>query len=229
MTKIIPIKSASEENNFIYLTFGIVLLLFVAALVEQFPDMPGKHFVQAFSVINILIGLFGFKTSASWIRTTPGFLLSILILASIGYLLEYLKLSYLHLILLLFFYIWAFVLACRLVFFTGSVDLNRIIGALCVYLLLGVIWALLYLFIAQAIPDAFTGLDQRPWYKNFSDIAYYSFATLTTLGYGDIAPVAPLARFLAYMEAILGVFYMAVLVASLVGIGINEAQQRKNS
>ena len=83
---------------------------------------------------------------------------------------------------------------------------------------MGLIWALLYLFIAQTIPDAFNGLEQLIWYDNFADVAYFSFVTLTTLGYGDISPIIPIARFLVYMEAIVGVFYMAILVASLIGI-----------
>ncbi len=98
-------------------------------------------------------------------------------------------------------------------------------GAVCVYLLMGLIWALLYLLIAQTIPGAFSGLEQLNWYENFSAVAYYSFVTLTTLGYGDITPVAPLARFLAYMEAVAGVFYMAILVASLIGVAINRTQK----
>ncbi len=84
--------------------------------------------------------------------------------------------------------------------------------------MIGLVWTLSYLLIAQAIPGAFNGLEQAVWYDNFADVAYYSFVTLTTLGYGDISPVIPIARFLVYMEAIVGVFYMAILVASLIGI-----------
>ena len=49
------------------------------------------------------------------------------------------------------------------------------------------------------------------------DVIYYSMVTLTTLGYGDITPAQPLTRFLAYMEAVAGIFYTTVLVASLIG------------
>jgi voltage-gated potassium channel Kch len=111
--------------------------------------------------------------------------------------------------------------------FTGPIDWNKIVGAICIYLLMGLVWALSYLLIAQAIPNAFNGLEQLPWYNNFADAAYYSFVTLTTLGYGDISPVAPIARFLVYMEAIFGVFYMAILVASLVGISASKIQSRE--
>ena len=113
-----------------------------------------------------------------------------------------------------------------LVLFTGAVDANRIVGAICIYLLMGLIWTLMYLFIAQAIPGAFNGVEQTVWYDNFADVAYYSYVTLTTLGYGDISPVAPIARFLVYMEAVVGVFYMAILVASLIGVGISESNKR---
>ena len=56
------------------------------------------------------------------------------------------------------------------------------------------------------------------WQKNIDDVLYYSMVTLTTLGYGDITPLQPLTRFLAYMEAITGIFFTTVLVASLIGL-----------
>jgi len=114
----------------------------------------------------------------------------------------------------------------RQVLFTGPIDGNKIIGAICIYLLIGLVWTLLYLFIAQAMPGAFNGLDQALWYDNFADVAYYSFVTLTTLGYGDISPVIPIARFLVYMEAIVGVFYMVILVASLIGIRTSKLHSK---
>ena len=116
------------------------------------------------------------------------------------------------------FFIWTTWLAARQVLFTGSIDDNKIVGAICIYLLLGLIWTMMYLLIAEAVPDAFIGLQQAPWYDNFSELSYYSFVTLTTLGYGDITPNLPIPRFLAYMEAVVGVLYIAILVASLVGV-----------
>jgi len=67
-------------------------------------------------------------------------------------------------------------------------------------------------------PAAFGGLDAEPWFQLFPDMVYLSFITLTTVGYGDILPVEPLARFLAFAEAVVGQFYVAILVASLVGL-----------
>ena len=216
----------SEKNNFLYLTVGIVLLLFVGAISDQFSGLVGHQLVQAFSVINIVIGIYGFKSTQKWFHAGVRIAVSVIAVVVIGVVLELLHLYYLHLLLLFCFYLWAIWLAGKQVLFTGAVDANRIVGAICIYLLMGLIWALMYLFLAQSIPGAFNGVEQLVWYENFANVAYYSFVTLTTLGYGDISPVAPIARFLVYMEAVVGVFYMAILVASLIGVGINESQKR---
>ena len=215
----------SEKNNFLYLTVGMVLLLFVGAISDQFEGMIGYQLVQAFSVINIAVGIYGFRSKKMWFHSEIGITALIISIVVIGVVLELLHLYYLHLILLFCFYIWAIWLAGRQVLFAGAVDMNRIVGAICIYLLMGLIWTLMYLFIAQAIPGAFNGVEQMVWYDNFADVAYYSYVTLTTLGYGDISPVAPIARFLVYMEAVVGVFYMAILVASLIGVGINDSKK----
>ena len=218
-------QAFSEKNNFLYLTVGIVVLLFVGAISDQFEGLVGHQMVQAFSVINIVVGIYGFKSEKMWFHSTFGITVSVISVVVIGVVLELLHLYYLHLILLFCFYLWAIWLAGRQVLFSGAVDANRIVGAICIYLLMGLIWTLMYLFIAQAIPDAFNGVEQMVWYDNFADVAYYSYVTLTTLGYGDISPVAPIARFLVYMEAVVGVFYMAILVASLIGVGISESNK----
>ncbi len=218
-------KPVSEKNNFLYLTVGIILLLFVGALSDQFEGLVGHQLVQAFSVINIVVGIYGFRSEKMWFHSGVGIMVSVIVVVVIGVALELLQLYYLHLFFLLCFYLWAIWLAGRQVLFSGVVDANRIVGAICIYLLMGLIWTLMYLFIAQAIPAAFNGVEQLVWYDNFANVAYYSFVTLTTLGYGDISPVAPIARFLVYMEAVVGVFYMAILVASLIGVGISEAKK----
>ncbi len=208
----------SEKNNFLYLVISLVVLLLAGALVDQFPSKLGQHIFQAVTVITLASGIIGFRSSRLWFHTGIGFTLSVLLVVLLGVILDIAGMSYMHLLILALFYTWTTWLAARQVLFTGPIDGNKIVGAICIYLLIGLIWALSYLFIAQAMPGAFNGLEQVIWYDNFADVAYYSFVTLTTLGYGDISPVVPVARFLVYMEAIVGVFYMAILVASLIGI-----------
>jgi len=144
-----------------------------------------------------------------------------------GALLDMAGFSYIHLFILLCFFLWTTWLVAQQVLFTGSITSNDIVGAICIYMLLGLIWAILYLFIAQAVPESFNGLSQASWQENFSAGVYFSFVTITTLGYGDISPILPLARSLVVMEAIVGVFYMAILVASLIGVRMSDREAAK--
>lgn len=213
--------NVSEKNNFLYLTVSLVVLLLVGALLDQFPSKIGQHLFQGFTVITLAAGIIGFRSSRRRLNTGIGFTLCVLLVVLFGMFLDVSGLGYLHLLLMILFYSWATWLAVRQVLFSGPIDGNKIVGAICIYMLMGLIWTLAYLGIVQAVPGAFNGLEQLVWYENFADVAYYSFVTLTTLGYGDISPVVPIARFLVYMEAIVGVFYMAILVASLVGIRLS--------
>jgi hypothetical protein len=108
---------------------------------------------------------------------------------------------------------------------SSSIDVNKIIGAICIYLLLGLNWAFLYLFINMAIPDSFNGLSSTNIGTQLPELVYYSFVTITTLGYGDLTPVKPLARTVAFLEGFVGQFYVAVLVAWLVGMYLSSKDQ----
>lgn len=129
----------------------------------------------------------------------------------------------LMMLLLMFAFFWGtFSSICRQILFSGSVDSNKVVGSIALFLLLGLQWALVYLLILAFSPSAFGGIDQVPWGQNFSQMAYFSFVTLTTLGYGDISPNTPFAQVVVYLEAIAGVFYMAIVVASLVSAGLAQ-------
>ena len=108
-------------------------------------------------------------------------------------------------------------IAGRHVFSWRETDVNCLTGAVCVYLLLGLIWALLYELLAFLWPiGMFQGLTAQENSFQFDSFLYFSFVTLTTAGYGDITPLNPMARTIAYLEMITGQFYMAILVSGLV-------------
>ena len=118
------------------------------------------------------------------------------------------------------------VLSCvvlALVLRRGPITTRRIQGAIAVYLLLGFIWAEAYELVVLWHPGAFTGaVDGRgslPW-------TYYSFVTLTTMGYGDIMPVHPLARAVAVLEALTGQLYLAIMLARLVSLELQSRRDR---
>ena len=105
---------------------------------------------------------------------------------------------------------------------------ETIYQAACVYLILGVIFALFYASVSQIDSGAFApivaagispgGTDASTKGAGLAKWVYFSFITLTTVGYGDITPIAPAARSLVILEALLGQFFVAVLVARLVGL-----------
>ena len=105
------------------------------------------------------------------------------------------------------------------VFLPGRIDLNRILGAIAAYLLIGLLFAQVFRLIAQWAPGAFL-LHGAP--RDYDTLVplfrYYSFVTLTTLGFGDLSPIHPLARSMTVLEALIGVLYPAVLIARLVSL-----------
>ncbi|MCC6195430.1 MAG: two pore domain potassium channel family protein [Burkholderiales bacterium] len=91
---------------------------------------------------------------------------------------------------------------------------DRLLGAIVLYLLVGAIFAAVYALVAGHVPGAFAGVT--PSRTTMFDWGYFSFVTLTTVGYGDISPVANVARSLAALEALLGQLYPAIIIARLV-------------
>ncbi len=105
------------------------------------------------------------------------------------------------------------------IFTTRSVNGEVISAALVVYLLLGVLWGYGYTLVDLIQPGSFNVPDHFLSSEGYSYM-YYSFITLTTVGYGDITPISGMARSLSMLEGIIGQSYMAVLVARLVGIHV---------
>ena len=129
-------------------------------------------------------------------------------------------LQYLALTTVLVFFLLSCSIAVYDVLFGGVIDINRLVGAACIYLLSGSLWGILYFLLNVISPGSFAGIVGETWSEQLNEFTYHSFVTLTTLGYGDITPVAPVARTLNYLEAVLGQMYLTVLVAALVGIHI---------
>ena len=106
---------------------------------------------------------------------------------------------------------------------------DAIFGAVCGYILLGVIWSLLFSAVETASPGSFRvpaspTADAAAAQPMRDMLGYYSFITLTTLGYGDVTPATRLTQTLAWIEAMTGQFYLAILVAGLVGFMVTQGR-----
>jgi hypothetical protein len=126
----------------------------------------------------------------------------------------------------LFFAYMIFILLSFL-FRENEVTAEVIYAAIVGYLFLGLLWTFVYRLMFSIDPSSFqVTLNQtRNSYRIF---IYFSFVTLTTLGYGDITPLSDQACALTVLEAVVGQLYLAVMIARLVGIHISQSVNKKN-
>ena len=217
-------RQSVGRTNFFYLLGALLFLLFAIPLAHDV-DFISPALVRGFFFSMLMIvGAHSLKGGGRYF--TIG-----MVLAAIGVGLNVLAINhssaasqYGSFLSLLAFLLVSISFTLRQVLFGTEMNANRMVGAVCVYLLLGVIWALAYSLVAFADPSPFSGVE--PYAKDGWDSTwiYFSFVTLTTLGYGDITPVSATARSLAYLQAITGQFYLALLVAGMVGAYTSNKQ-----
>jgi len=115
---------------------------------------------------------------------------------------------------------------------SDEVSQDTIVGGICVYLLMGLCFTMIFIVTAEVRPGAFVS-DAGPVLRSLTDtsehattLLYFSFVTLTTLGYGDVRPVGDMAQMFAVTEATIGQLYLTIFVARLVGLYVRR--QRKS-
>jgi len=213
-----------EHNNFIFLLSGLLIVILVGPLLHTVTTLRMDTVTSSSFVVMLLLGVWSIKGSkrALWL----GAFLAVAGIVSNTLAIKTGEEEYriLSLAILFLFLLQTIILAARAVLAEKINRRNGILGAVCVYLLLGVLWSLLYGLIDTMTPGSFNGVEQNLAAGQYNDMLYFSFVTLTTLGYGDISPASELAKVFVYIEAIVGQFYLAVLVAGLVGSYLSEKQ-----
>ncbi len=213
------------KNNFWYLLVALLVFLFGVPITIDLHLLPIELIrVISFSAL-LAIGLWSLRSSGRVFSAALAFVIAGIVLNLLYEYFDHAVFLFASTLALLAFLFTATGNAMKQIAIDDNISANRIVGAVCVYLMLGVIWALSYSLLEAVIPGSFTGLvEQAANAKWNPDWVYFSFVTLTTLGYGDILPVTFSARALAYLEAIVGQFYLAILVAGLVGAYLSENQ-----
>jgi hypothetical protein len=224
---------AMKQHSFGYLLVGLLLLMLSVAAAQE-EGIMGKTrrlLLEPALCLMLLMGIWSLVNEKKWLIVGGGILAaSGVATATIDFFFNIPKLQLVNMCILLVFSLGSIWIASRHLLLSGAIDLNKIIGAVCIYLLLGLNWSVFYLFINMANPGSFHGLTSTAIGTQFSEFMYYSFVTITTVGYGDITPAKPIARTVANLEAIVGQFYVAVLVAWLVGMYLSDkGRNRQNS
>ncbi len=217
-----------KQHNFYFLFAGLLFLLLVTPLLKDLTGNSFYHVSEFTFSIFLLIGVWS-------LYKEPRMFLLGAALAVFGIAGSFLAIStgdilfvYVSLTSYIIFLLLSITLATEQVIHSRKIDFNNIIGAACIYLLLGVMWALLYITINILIPDSFSITSDNSVFEKLQDFIHFSFVTLTTLGYGDIVPLGATARALSTIEAVFGQFYIAILVAGLVAAYITQKSSPQN-
>jgi hypothetical protein len=125
--------------------------------------------------------------------------------------------TYAFLVLNSALYVYVVVLMLNRIFATRRVTKETIFMAMASYMLVALVWSFAYIVLEIAYPGSFSLPADLEVSEFWPDLYYFSFVTMTTLGYGDITPQVPAARSLATLEAVSGVMFLAVLIGRLVG------------
>jgi hypothetical protein len=176
---------------------GAVSVFFSLILVAGVVATSSHHAVRAGVVVLALISL-----ASHWLNVVLGGRVDHMVSAAAA---------------VLFFGIQIWFLSARVFVSSGPVNHFHIMGAVAIYLLLGLMWSQAYLFMYLLSPDAFNfSPGTQAFEPPVAEMLYFSYITLTTLGFGDITAVHPFARSLVMMEGLIGQLYPAVVLARLV-------------
>jgi len=214
------------QGRFFFLLMSILLLLLLQPFFEGF--WLGHQLLRLFFFVTLGTALYSISDNKQ--RCLWGLAIGLPALAAIGssYYVEGEGLLATGFLVNVAFLVFVAVNVLRHVLKSTDVTAETIYGALCVYLLLGLIWASGYFALELLHKGSFQldGVDLStavPAVEGlFSKCLYYSYVTLTTLGYGDVRPMTPPAQSLSYVQALTGQLYLAVLVARLIALQITS-------
>lgn len=216
--------SDARRANFAYLLAGLLVTLLAGPVVHELTAQSATLIVQVAFSLTLIVGVWSLIDSRIWFRFGVTLAIGEIGVTAWNVVSPSDFLDWMSLIIALAFCGLSLIIAFGNIMRGTCMDANRMIGAICVYLLLGIMLGLLNMFVYRVIPNAFTGLSSDMSGEEGMSLIYYTFVTMTTLGYGDISPVSPFARALAYMAAIAGQFYIAILVGMMVGLYLSERQ-----
>ena len=223
-----------HRHRFDILLGALLLLLISAPLVRLL--LPGRHpyfarfAVAACFTVMLISAVLAISERPRTALVALSLAVPAILLSVLNVLLQSEGIAIAYLLLGISFLGYTVVVILAFLFREQRVTFNMIFASLCVYLLLGVLWAEIYSLLEALEPKSFmfvyaedaSGQSMRFGGEKSVFPLYYSLVTMTTLGYGDIVPVSPSARMFAAVQALTGQLYLAVLVARLVGLHITQ-------
>jgi len=209
----------NQDPNFSFMLVGMLITLVLGPVLLELGVYNKGVTIQAALTITLIVSVWSIVDSRAWFWTG----VTLAVVSAGASIAEFLWPSFLvvsvGLVTIALFCFFSIAFTFNQIARSGSMQIttNRLVGACSVYLLIGLGFGVLNMLIEVFLPGSYKGLDPDNSGSVGIDLIYFSFVTMTTLGYGDIVPIRPLAQAAAYMGAVAGQFYIAVLVAGLVG------------
>lgn len=220
-------------KTFILGRYGSLLVALVILMVLQ-PTTEttiGKYLLEVMFIAVLVAGLRAIEIKKSLFRFECLLLFVSLVLNAVGVLFGNDDLFFLGIVCRAIFLLLVSLTILIDLFHGRKVDGDTLAGAVCVYLLIALIFSYCFLLIEVFVPGSFSFTQghsrMQIWVsKEFFPFFYFSLVTMTTVGYGDMSPVTAVARTFSSMEAIIGQIYLTILVARLVGMYLVTQQDR---
>lgn len=216
------------EQRYVYLFITLLLPYVLHPLIEA--ENFGIGLMDAAFSLVLIVALFAVSTrqhvryaALVLMIVAQSFIWSNMIFSGMAHRLVSISMLCIYLMYTTVFLLWR-------ILFRRDVTSNTIFASLCIYLMLGYIWAFYYSMLEVVLPGSFV-IDTEVFrfqmghdhlYTELYYFMYYSFTTLTSLGLGDIMPASPWARVLTVLESVIGQIYLVVLVSRLVGLHISQ-------
>ena len=212
-------------GRFLFLLVSMLLVLILRPFLEGLIHL---HLLTSIFLSLILFsGTYALSNSKSTLITAVILACPIFLPEWLPFLLETSYFKKIHDIFGILFFAYTAVILLSHILKTQEITLDTISGAISVYFLIGFVWAYAYSTLETFQPGSFKIAVNMV--KGIQSFSYYSFVTLTTLGYGDITPLSGPARSLSVLEAIVGQLFLAVLIGRLVGIYVSRSTERESN
>jgi len=207
------------QRRFLILLVLIMSLLVLTPFLDDFVET--RILMDAFLTAIFFAIIFAVKSKRSHVIIASILALPLVISTWSFYFVELTSISLLTRIFGALFFGYAVINILRIVVQSEEVTKETIYAAIVAYMLMALMWAFLYMILELLAPGSFS-FPERGFRAETMRFKYFSFVTITTLGYGDIAPLTNKASSLVMLEALFGQIYLVVLVAWLVGMHVSR-------
>lgn len=207
----------TDDRGLLFLLIAIFVLVFVIYPISGNSEL-GSGIANIFIIFILLTGVLSVDIDKKYRSKLIVILISLVVLSALADYFMVDTVIHLHIFIRILFLWLLVILIFKKVFRNRPISFFfRIAGSITIYLLIGFIWANMLFIVNHFIPDSFQfSVKINPKDNNMFSFIYYSFETLTTLGYGDILPMTSLSKILIILEALIGPLYLAILIGRLV-------------